>query len=1107
MNFLNSVRQNLAASLNYDNYLTHDLVACYPFSEGSGNVAYDLVSQRNLILYNGPTWTNSFGGGLTFDGSNDYGENTRLFASFTSLSFSIWVYKTVAFEATYKKILVIGDAGGNISIYLSQGPGSDRIYFGVGTTTGQTSATINSGLLANTWYHLVGTWNGSVVKLYINGKFQAQGNNTGTWPGGYRNYPLRVGYGYGGEYFNGTVRDLLIYNRSLDADEVLRLYIDPNQIYKNSSTFFSFSVNRFLGAPSISSSESFGNHYLRGPITFYPNSIQAPEVSSNLNIQNKGVVKYSNKKSRVFDYDFRTETNFASYKDLEKPNLNYYIIGTSSNSTYGYRISSLNQYGETDTNYILINNGPNTLSNSDFIRLTWQPVKNASGYKIYGRTFGNERYLATVTNTNYFDDFGSITPTTNYLSKNQTGYNPNKLNLGPMMRKYTGPKNYDNYVGVLKLSTIPVSNYTSNWPYIIKVFEYGDNYNYILTKYGGAGQYRFLHLFKHFPDEERFIYAGRLNLTLTPSASNSDYGNYAQLYNHTNGTVSVSGTSVTGSNTFWIDERIAVGARIGFGSTAGKLITNWYEITAINSNTSITINKTAGTINLNTPYIIEELRIISFNRQTISPFNQAGVFVTKGLHFDVFQIQDNVTIPMATTIDNIRASYRLYHPSLNPNDGGGPLDYEWTPTEHYLYYLNNTALRNFRIYKYNLRAALTTLVNGESTNAVLFYTRIEYIYGSYSNFLSIIHSPKHGKYKDKKIMVFQCNSGVSYIIEISRIKENSSDWIVDRMAFQRAHGNQQAIIESTQFYRTIQYDSYSDTYFLGESTHNTISKMEGITSFGLADFDLKSGKMPYHYSRLYRYPLHYDGDYTWQIWPNETSDGIFYVLKFYANRGVSLLCLPLFSDMIFAEKFKNRLVLPKFTFKNVARFNKIIVQNNLFLYDEKFGLRPEAYKMYYRINGIDDDSGKWTEVNNLGNISSIPPIDELQLMFEFKIIKKTAITARLYSLSIMYDTYENLPKELTFSFSDTNLNSNIIGFKQKYLFDSLVYFVFECYDKEKDYLIFTQNSFETTYGYFQYFTNQWVNGIGPNIIGTRRRFVITTSLPTSSINVKIYKGL
>ena len=107
----------------------------------------------------------------------------------------------------------------------------------------------------------------------------------------------------------------------------------------------------------------------------------------------------------------------------------------------------------------------------------------------------------------------------------------------------------------------------------------------------------------------------------------------------------------------------------------------------------------------------------------------------------------------------------------------------------------------------------------------------------------------------------------------------------------------------------------------------------------------------------------------------------------------------------------------------------------------------------------------------------------------------------------MYDTYESLPKELTFSFSDTNLNSNIIGFKQKYLFDNLVYFVFECYDKEKDYLVFTQNSFESTYGYFQYFTNQWVNGIGPNIIGTRRRFVITTNLPTSSINVKIYKGL
>lgn len=1107
MNFLNSVRQNLSASLNYENYLTHDLVACYPFSEGSGNVAYDLVSQRNLTLYNGPTWTNSYGGGLSFDGSNDYGENTRIFSSFSSLTFSIWVYKTVAFESAYKKILIIGDSGGNLSIYLSQGAGSERLYFGIGTSTGQTSPIYTTGLLANTWYHLAGTWNGSVVKLYINGKLSASGNNTGTWPGGYRNYPLRVGWGYGGEYFNGVVRDLLIYNRSLDADEILRLYIDPNQIYRNSASFFLYSANKILGAPSIGSSENFGNHYLNGPITFYTNSIQAPAISNNINIQNRGVVKYTNKKSRIFDYDFRTETNFASYKDLDKPTLNYYIIGTASTAEYGYRISALNQYGETDTNFILIYNGPSVLSATDFIRLTWQPIKNATGYKIYGRTYGNERYLATVINTNYFDDFGSITPTTTYLLKNQTGYNPNKLNLGPMMRKYTGPKNYDNYVGVIKLSTIPVSTYTSNWSYIIKVFEYGDDYNYILTKYSGAGQYRFMHLFKHYPNEERFIYAGRVNLTLTPSASNSDYGNYAQLYNHTNGTVSVNGTSVTGANTFWIDERIAIGARIGFGSTVGKFIATWYEITAINSNNSITLNKSAGTVSLNTPYIIEELRIISFNRQTVSPFNQAGVFVTKGLHFDVFQISDNVTIPMATTIDNIRASYRLYHASLNPNDGAGPLDTEWTPSAHYLYYLNNTALRTFRFYKYNLRAALTTLVNGESPNAILFYTRVEYIYGSYSNFLSIVHTPRHGKYKNKKIIVFQCNSSVNYIIDIDKIKENSSDWIIDRMSFQRAHGPNHSTIEGTSYYRTIQYDLHSDTYFLGENAHNTIAKMEGINSIGLADFDLKSGKQAIPYSRLYRYPLHYDADYTWQIWPNETSDGIFYVLRFYANRNNSLLTIPLFADMIFAEKFRNRLVLPKFTFKNVARFNKIIVQNNLFLYDEKFGLRPEAYKLYYRLNGIDDDSGKWTEINNLGDISSIAPVDELQLMFEFKIIKKTAITARLYSLSIMYDTYESLPKELTFSFSDTNLNSNIIGFKQKYLFDNLVYFVFECYDKDKDYLLFTQNSFETTYGYFQYFTNQWVNGIGPNIIGTRRRFVITTNLPTSSINVKIYKGL
>jgi hypothetical protein len=122
-------------------------------------------------------------------------------------------------------------------------------------------------------------------------------------------------------------------------------------------------------------------------------------------------------------------------------------------------------------------------------------------------------------------------------------------------------------------------------------------------------------------------------------------------------------------------------------------------------------------------------------------------------------------------------------------------------------------------------------------------------------------------------------------------------------------------------------------------------------------------------------------------------------------------------------------------------------------------------------------------------------------------MKKIMIFARLYSLSLSYETDEYLPKELTFSLQDTDLNNNIIGFKQKFLFESLNYLAIEIYDKQNDYLIFKQLSTESTYGYFQYYNNAWINGIGANIIGTRRRFVVTSSMPTASYNIKIYRGI
>ena len=76
--------------------------------------------------------------------------------------------------------------------------------------------------LADTWYNVVGTFDGVMAKLFINGEFIAQGNKD-TWN------TLTSDFRFGGWYnatafLNGTLDDIRIYDRALNTDEITLLY-------------------------------------------------------------------------------------------------------------------------------------------------------------------------------------------------------------------------------------------------------------------------------------------------------------------------------------------------------------------------------------------------------------------------------------------------------------------------------------------------------------------------------------------------------------------------------------------------------------------------------------------------------------------------------------------------------------------------------------------------------------------------------------------------------------------------------------------------------------------------------------------------------------------
>ena len=83
-------------------------------------------------------------------------------------------------------------------------------------------ATLDKALPAGK-HHIAAVKEGGILKLYLDGTCVAKSNSTIPEDYDFRtDAPLRIGFGEH-DYFNGKMKDLRIYNRALDANEVIAL--------------------------------------------------------------------------------------------------------------------------------------------------------------------------------------------------------------------------------------------------------------------------------------------------------------------------------------------------------------------------------------------------------------------------------------------------------------------------------------------------------------------------------------------------------------------------------------------------------------------------------------------------------------------------------------------------------------------------------------------------------------------------------------------------------------------------------------------------------------------------------------------------------------------
>ena len=199
-------------------------VGSWSFEEGSGTIAADSSGNNNNgILMNGPTWTTGqVGGALSFDGSDDYVIiNKNITGGFTGLTAEVWVFPTKTATNIF--------GGSNYAFLLHLHTNVGAAFYLVGED-GTASGYINykSGAIKlNQWNYIVATWDGSVMRLFVNTEIQNQQNFNGGSTGKLRSsLSVTIGNYFNSSqtYFGGLIDEPRIYNRALSAEEIKRHY-------------------------------------------------------------------------------------------------------------------------------------------------------------------------------------------------------------------------------------------------------------------------------------------------------------------------------------------------------------------------------------------------------------------------------------------------------------------------------------------------------------------------------------------------------------------------------------------------------------------------------------------------------------------------------------------------------------------------------------------------------------------------------------------------------------------------------------------------------------------------------------------------------------------
>jgi hypothetical protein len=206
-------------------------IAAYSFDEGEGETAEDLTGDGHTATIEGAEWSTHgrYGSALEFDASE---EDVLKVPDSPELDFSeeftleAWVHPSGE-ESSWAPIVAKQQGGGKgahrYAYWLHESwEGANYPAGGFETTTeGQDREAIPSEHLSeNHWTHLAISFDGAKLRLYVDGELVKDASTTGMAQ--LTEGDLQIGGSTEhGDFFNGRIDEVRIYNRALGAGEIV----------------------------------------------------------------------------------------------------------------------------------------------------------------------------------------------------------------------------------------------------------------------------------------------------------------------------------------------------------------------------------------------------------------------------------------------------------------------------------------------------------------------------------------------------------------------------------------------------------------------------------------------------------------------------------------------------------------------------------------------------------------------------------------------------------------------------------------------------------------------------------------------------------------------